>query len=413
MIKRVVTILLVALALSPAALVSPSIKIAEIRDMDFWGAGQLEQRQGKRVIHLRGTPYEMGYQQGALLREEIRALLREYLYGQIIVDSGYSHLLLRDYARRHETHIPPYYREEMRGIADGAGVAYADILLLNTILDMLNAPRGSNFAVWGAATSDEKLLHGVNLDFSAVEILTRYSAVKFYYPENGHNFVSVSWAGFCGVLTALNDQGISLGVMSTPSKDSAENGVPIGFLLRDAVQHAADEDEVLTAIARAPRAAGYSVVVGSGKKDRAVAVEFSAHRYVMVEQAETEQGEDIKEYLVHTAYYLDEEMFARRGAVAPNDPSWAQYDRLEQLIRDNYGWLAPRKVMDFLHDRHEVTAQGVGSSHAVFNSNTLYSVVMHPTTGKLWIAINEKSAASAQPAADYTEFDLLHELGYR
>src|SRR5271165_6623901 len=45
---------------------------AETKTIARCGAGFLEDVDGYRVLHLRGTPYEIGYQQGALLRDDIR-----------------------------------------------------------------------------------------------------------------------------------------------------------------------------------------------------------------------------------------------------------------------------------------------------------------------------------------------------
>src|SRR5438045_7963722 len=41
------------------------------------GRGYLENIDGYRVLHLKGTPYEMGYQQGTLLNGECKALLHD------------------------------------------------------------------------------------------------------------------------------------------------------------------------------------------------------------------------------------------------------------------------------------------------------------------------------------------------
>ena len=45
---------------------------AETRTIARCGAGFLEEVDGYRVLHVKGDPYEMGYQQGALLRDDIR-----------------------------------------------------------------------------------------------------------------------------------------------------------------------------------------------------------------------------------------------------------------------------------------------------------------------------------------------------
>ena len=48
---------------------------AETKTIARCGAGFLEEVDGYRVLHVKGDPYEMGYQQGALLRDDIRALV--------------------------------------------------------------------------------------------------------------------------------------------------------------------------------------------------------------------------------------------------------------------------------------------------------------------------------------------------
>src|SRR6266542_3417265 len=45
---------------------------AEIQVVARCGQGFLEEVDGYRVLHVKGTPYEMGYQHGALLRDHVR-----------------------------------------------------------------------------------------------------------------------------------------------------------------------------------------------------------------------------------------------------------------------------------------------------------------------------------------------------
>src|SRR6185437_9787644 len=54
------------------ALVAASEARAGSKTIARCGAGFLEEVDSYKVLHLKGTPYEMGYQQGALLKDEIR-----------------------------------------------------------------------------------------------------------------------------------------------------------------------------------------------------------------------------------------------------------------------------------------------------------------------------------------------------
>src|SRR6516165_5479998 len=49
---------------------------AESKTLARCGEGFLEEVDGYRILHVKGEPYEMGYQQGALLRDHIRENVR-------------------------------------------------------------------------------------------------------------------------------------------------------------------------------------------------------------------------------------------------------------------------------------------------------------------------------------------------
>src|SRR5215213_8760651 len=65
----------IGLALLVSAWAGASLR-AESRTVARCGEGFLEEVDGYRVLHIKGTPYEMGYQQGALLKDDIRENVR-------------------------------------------------------------------------------------------------------------------------------------------------------------------------------------------------------------------------------------------------------------------------------------------------------------------------------------------------
>ena len=106
------------------------------------GVARVEQFDGFRVVEIGGEPYARGRQHGVALRPEIRTL-RDRLYRDIIfrrgraVGAGFSGVLYAILTRMHPF-IPRELRAEMQGVADGAGVAYRDILLVNCFDDVLH-----------------------------------------------------------------------------------------------------------------------------------------------------------------------------------------------------------------------------------------------------------------------------------
>ena len=64
--------------------------------------------------------------------------------------------------RRTSPFIPQRYKEEMRGVADGAGLPLKDIQFANIFPALFHC---SGFAVFGEATKGGRLLHGRILDY--------------------------------------------------------------------------------------------------------------------------------------------------------------------------------------------------------------------------------------------------------
>lgn len=112
-----------------------------------------------RVLHVSGTYYEMGYQIGQAYSSEIRQVFTQFLTASLIpyfareqpsiasvltyyddprFENGqFAYEFLKDAAHGLEPYIPARYRDEIRGIADGAQYDYEDVLILNTLLDSI------------------------------------------------------------------------------------------------------------------------------------------------------------------------------------------------------------------------------------------------------------------------------------
>lgn len=120
-------------------------------------------------VMLEGSPYERGLRHGQMFGGRIRSLFAGLLTNSILpflnrerpdiasfltryageaYDGGrFSYLLMLESAKHMEPDIPPEYLEEMRGISDGSGVPYDDILILNTFIDTMLGFRAMTFFI--------------------------------------------------------------------------------------------------------------------------------------------------------------------------------------------------------------------------------------------------------------------------
>src|SRR5262245_4026205 len=104
------------------------------------GQGYLETVDEYRVLHLKGTPYEMGYQHGQLLKEHCKALMH-YLFEVKAKDAKLEFLGLKLTAKQligrifdiQRRFIPDRFIEELDGLADACGVDRRDAYLANLI----------------------------------------------------------------------------------------------------------------------------------------------------------------------------------------------------------------------------------------------------------------------------------------
>jgi len=198
--------------------------------------GELVTVNGKRVLRVWGSNYDMGYAHGYLLADEIVMFLEDFMLGQLLDVNNYAKtsLLLKAY-----TKMPPAYWREIQGIYDGMTDALGrqglyssnlnrifqpiDIFAWNMIpeifrlyfnskiLDVVEPQACSSISGWGEGTPDGNLVFARNLDFgSPGDILEKNALIIAYRPSLffKYDWVSIAWPGYIGCLSGMNQRGI-------------------------------------------------------------------------------------------------------------------------------------------------------------------------------------------------------------
>jgi hypothetical protein len=256
----------------------------------------VKDKEGIKILHVAGTPYEMGVQQGKAMRDEIREMMSSLWLGPITQLIGDQMPVARDLANRIAAMCPGYLLEEMRGIADGAGVAQDDVIFGTLIADqvehlahtgrlgdetpaaasLLGAPLGcSNFACFGRATKTGELYHGVNFDWRKELGIQKHYVVIAREPDGGTPFVTIGWAGTLYTTATMNAHKISTGFVGFSTANTPDCGFPMGLVHRRIAQEAKTLDDAIGIITSVPRTpyGGINYVIADGKVPDAVAVE--------------------------------------------------------------------------------------------------------------------------------------------
>jgi isopenicillin-N N-acyltransferase-like protein len=241
------------------------------------GQGWLEHIDGYPVLHLEGTPYEMGFQHGALLKESVRQNLRNILQGEKTAVVEVKGVTIKPrwafdaVAFIQRPFVPEAYLEELRGLADGAAVPLADLTAANFLPELFHC---SGFAVMNTATVDGTLYHGRVLDYAVDWKLQEHAVLIVARPRGGLPFVNVGYAGFIGSVTGMNAEKVSIGEMGGRGLGHWQ-GVPMALLVREVLQKATDLDAAVDVFRSHRRTCQYFYVIADGKTNRALGMEAS------------------------------------------------------------------------------------------------------------------------------------------
>lgn len=341
------------------------------------------------ILELKGTPYEMGVAHGRALKEQIVAFTASITAVHRANNAALS--VTRDtlsaFCLRHLGFLEKFARalvEEMRGIADGAGVAFEEILYLNCFLELedLRAPGlGGKIlpdALWGCttfnvtpdATADGRAYLGQTYDME--KYYEKYLAVLRITPQKGPAMLVVTLAGILG-LVGLNAAGVGAVINKVVATD-ARPGVIYPFIMRKALAAERIGDALGTVIFSS-RASGLNYqLAGAGT---AFCAETSATRYELLE---------IDGAIAHTNYFVGSSM---RGFETPN---WLSHggSMVRKVVADAFlkrhqGVL----TLDLLkqltrdHTNHPrcICAHGFPGEDENTAFHTIFAVIMDPAEG--------------------------------
>ncbi len=374
-VRRSLTSVAAMLALTATATAVQAQTIARC------GAGWLEKVDGYHVLHLKGTPYEMGFQHGALLKDHVKQNLKTLLVDKAseatLVDAGPIKLTPRAAIEMivaiQEPHIAPRYVEEIKGLSDGAGISVADARAANFIPELFHC---SGFSLAKSATKNGNLLHGRVLDYATDWGLQDHAVVVVYEPEGRLPWVNIGYAGFLGSVTGMNVEHVSIGEMGGGGLGHW-NGRPMTLIVREALETAKSLDEAVAVFRDGPRTCEYYFVVADGETNDAVGMEASWNVFTVVPPGEAHPllPTPVKDCVLLSAGSRYNELVKRAAA------GHGQFTAEEAL-----------RLMD----------------RPVAMSSNLHNVLFEPATTKFWVA---NASTDKRPAADQKYFSFqLSEL---
>ncbi|MDG2614680.1 C45 family autoproteolytic acyltransferase/hydrolase [Thermoleptolyngbya sichuanensis XZ-Cy5] len=389
----------------PKVAIAPE-KVAEFLPANWQPVPAHREEYGPiKVVWLAGTPYDMGYQHGTLLHNEIASIGERPLRIARLAGVGLG------LGRLAKNRAFPELLEECRGMADAASdigidmdvctmMSYADVFqeILGYTLPRELFWEGCNqFVATNAATKDGHLYHGSSVDNNEKPVdYVVYNPILFIrQPLDGLPHVFVTYPGVIWPNSGVNVAGISLGLDTAHAADITElsregrsNVQIMGQILKTATSFA----EARSLMETQPRVRGNIIMITDGKSREAGVFEFTG-RHLGVRPLQ-DNG-----VLYATNHFVLPEMFERQPL--PIDlSSDLRFRRLGQLlepdgISSRYGEIDPTVVAEILRDRtHPITLEA--SPFDVFDDDAspggngaLRQAIYDPMRLKVWIAAGD------------------------
>jgi len=183
-------------------------------------------------LEFEGKPYEIGYKRGRFSRYHIRFIAESKLRN---IPDKEEKIQLSKHVEKILKDNYPELVEELKGMADGSGIKYDEMLLLNAWWD-------KPWWCSNVALTDTKM--GPILG-SALDIGYNPELIMAHYkPEQGYSFVNVGEMTLIGAVRAMNEKGLCVGCSSVKAIDVG-NGFPRYTLLRVAIQYCENVADVL------------------------------------------------------------------------------------------------------------------------------------------------------------------------
>lgn len=366
-----------------------------------YGRSSLTREGSLWLMHLEGTPEEIGDAHGALasrlwgeLDRHVTTILASR-YGAWL-DRWTAAMVMRWDFREADDSLSPAIRRELAALAlampQAAGdrlTSYHRLFLDQSVVEL--SRRLDDVLIAGnmfAAAARPKgggergnLVIGRSFFVDLGPDIEPDRLVMFVHPDGKYPFASVGWAGLLGVVTGVNARGVFVALDPTRTDDPLEAGAPLPLLLRQVLEDADTLEQALEILQAAPVRTSGAVLVGDGRQRRAVVVELSRDK-----EERKPRGED--QAIVWATDHMQREHFERD---AQNDrirrftSSGYRYERLGELL--SAAPIDPARAVAILRDRRGRGNEelGLGNRNAIDNLHLTHAVVLDATAMVMWI----------------------------
>jgi len=397
--------------------------------------GWLEEIEGVKILHLNGSYYDMGYQHGYLLKNEINANMR--ILFNFFEEMGFSYSTLIDSMNILIDYIPERYMLEIQGIADGSESSFERICIYNILHDIANFISCSGAIVWGSATANGELIHLRSTDHVIFlgdpdpvtgKYLQENQVLIVRKPIDDYASMSPMWAGRIGSWGGINEKGIGISETTCWTTDVTLHGTCAAFRMGLVLDTADSANEAIS-IMNLNKTVGWNFLISDGNKSEGYVLEQTANiSYVSTWDDPVESKNpfwSIKDALRRSNCFLNPDCAkSQRKFYNPRNLRsiflyligkhsyfciWKHYVALSKGIENNWGSLDLVNSMTMLQDVYKGKTDFIFFFMQKINAFlSMHQWTAYPKTGDMLICFASKDKiASYNNVHKFNLFELL------
>lgn len=286
------------------------------------------------------------------------------------------------------------YRDEIYGIAqsctheyDFIGTPYERQLNYHSAHDLGHAMQDymlvgcSSFATWGNNSADSSLIIGRNFDFYMGDRFAQNKLVSFYRPEKGYKFASVGWPGMIGILSGMNETGLTVTINAAKSDMPLGSATPISILTREILQYASTIDEAYEIARKRKTFVSESILIGSAQDGMAAIIEKSPEKIALYKSN--------SQQLICTNHYQSDTFSQDQRNlenIATSDSPY-RFARMKELLAEHHP-VDVSKAASILRDRKGIKGEelGLANEMAINQFIAHHSVIFQPEKRIMWVS---------------------------
>lgn len=354
-------------------------------------------------MYIEGEPYERGLIYGELAKE-LNQQQEEIFVAQInqFIPKGafqnFLKIMMGFFTSKIPDHISLENQQEIYGISrtfsdefDYIAPKYTRILGYHAAHDMGHALNDysvvgcTSFALKGDRTVTSNLVLGRNFDFYVGDDFAKEKIILFVNPSSGYKFTSYSWAGFTGVASGMNEQGLTVTINASKSDLPTGSKTPISILAREILQYAKNIDEAIAIAKKRETFVSETLMIGSANDNKTVLIEKSPAKLGVFEMKGNE--------LICSNHYQSStfEKDSVNILNIQNSDSKYRYDRVNELLNQHAAKFTPTDIANILRDQRAKNGDtlGMGNPRAINQLLAHHSVVMQPMERMFYISTTD------------------------